>query len=162
MSLTQQIKTGASQFLQSLGEGWSKFAERSGKALTRFTRSRSAQDQGTEVPIAVESWGVLAGDVAETDTHLIVRVEAPGMEQNDFDIRVEENLLRIRGEKRFTHEERNASYHVVEAAYGSFERDLLLPRRVDADRAEASYRRGVLTVRLPKLESERRRRVRIH
>lgn len=162
MSLTNQIKTGASRIFQSLEDGWSKFAERSGKALTRFTRPRGKPAEGREVPVATESWGVLAGEIAETDSHLIVRLEAPGMEQEDFDIRVEDNLLRIQGEKRFTHEEGNAGYHVVEAAYGSFERDLLLPREVDADGAEATYRRGVLTVRLPKRQAGPTRKVRIN
>jgi HSP20 family protein len=159
MSILQQIKGGATQLFETLGEGWAKLASKSGQALTRFTRRQDAGEEGSELPEVTESWGMLAGEVAENDTEVIVRLEAPGMDKENFDIRIEHGMLRIVGEKRFEREQRQASYHVFESAYGSFERVLPLPSEVDAERAEATYRRGVLTVKLPKTEPRRVRTI---
>ncbi len=161
MSIFEQIKGGATQLFETLGEGWSKLLAKSGQALTRFTRKDAAEAENSGLPEEAETWAVLAGEVAETDTHLIVRLEAPGMEKDDFEIRVEHGMLIITGEKRFERERREASYHLFEAAYGSFERVLPLPREVDAERAEALYRRGVLTVRLPKTEPRNVRKIKV-
>ena len=156
MNLLEQIKGSANQLIETVGDGWTKLVAKSGQALTRFTRRQTATEEGTELPEVVESWGMLAGEVAETGSHLIVRLEAPGMDKSDFDIQVEHGTLTIRGEKRFERERREASYHVFEAAYGAFERSLPLPREVDAERAEAQYSRGVLTVRFASRLSARR------
>ncbi|MFQ5668994.1 MAG: Hsp20/alpha crystallin family protein [Acidobacteriota bacterium] len=158
MDLLHQIKSGATQFFETLTEGWKKMMARSGQALTRFSRRRS-DDLSASLPDEAESWGVLAGEMAETDTHLIVRLEAPGMDKNDFDISVENGVLFIRGEKRFERQEQGASYHLFEAAYGAFERSLPLPREVDPEHAEATYRRGVLTLSLPKTAPRRHRTI---
>ncbi|MFQ5720830.1 MAG: Hsp20/alpha crystallin family protein [Acidobacteriota bacterium] len=160
MDLIHQIKSGATQLFETLSEGWKKMMARSGQALTRFTHRRGDDPAGS-LPDEAESWGVLAGELAETDTHLILRLEAPGMEKEDFDISVEHGVLFIRGEKRFERQEQGASYHVFEAAYGAFERSLALPREVDPERAEATYRRGILTVNLPKTSPRRHRTIQV-
>ena len=157
MSILEQIKGGATQLFDALGEGWQKLVTKSGRALTRFTRRDEAPGEASDLP--EESWGMLAGTVAETDSHVIVRVEAPGIDKEDFEILVENGMLTIRGEKRFEREERKASYHVFEAAYGAFERVLPLPREVDPERAEAHYRRGILTVKLPKTGNRNVRKI---
>jgi HSP20 family protein len=81
------------------------------------------------------------------------------MDPGDFTILVDESQLVIRGEKRVEREEKKARYHVIEAAYGSFERRIPMPCEVDPDNAHAAYERGVLTVRLPRVEHERRRQI---
>jgi HSP20 family protein len=96
--------------------------------------------------------------VREEDTQVVVRLEAPGMEREDFDISVVQGrTLVVRGEKRVEREESRGRYHVIESAFGLFERVIALPVEVSDDGARARYRRGVLTVTLPKAGSESRR-----
>ena len=90
---------------------------------------------------------------------VVVRLEAPGMEGADFDIEVVENYLVIRGQKNIERERTDGRYHILECAYGSFERALPLPEDVVADKAKASYKRGVLRVELPKSAAARHRRI---
>jgi HSP20 family protein len=152
MDFVEQVRAQATQLLEALGEGWAKLVAASGQALTRF--ARRAPDQTVS-----ESWGVLAGEIFETPTHVIVRLEAPGMEKEEFDIQVLGRALVIRGDKRFERAEETGNSLLLETAYGTFERSLPLPRDVDAERAEAGYRRGVLTVKLPKTEPGNARKV---
>jgi len=91
-----------------------------------------------------------------------VRLEAPGLEREDFDIEVFEDTLIIRGEKRLTRERNEGRYHVLECAYGRFERAIPLPAEVEADRASARYRNGVLRIELPKTASQRRHHIEVN
>lgn len=84
------------------------------------------------------------------ENEIVVRVEMPGMEREDCRITIEGNMLYLSGEKHFQREDVGSTYHVMERAYGSFQRTLSLPHNVDTDNAEASYKNGVLTIRLPK------------
>lgn len=70
-------------------------------------------------------------------------------------------MLYISGEKHYEHETRESTFHVMERAYGSFQRSIPLPRNVDADNAEASYRNGVLNICLPKADGDNSRNVRV-
>lgn len=73
-----------------------------------------------------------------------------GMEKDDCHISIERNVLYLSGEKRLERETHDSTHHVMERAYGAFRRAIALPRNVDVERAAASYKNGVLTVRLPK------------
>jgi HSP20 family protein len=84
------------------------------------------------------------------------------MEPDKFDIDVVDNYLVVRGEKRVQQEQREGRFHVMECAYGRFERALPLPVEVEGHKATARYRRGVLTVSLPKHERARARRIQIN
>ena len=88
-----------------------------------------------------------------------MRVEVPGMQKEDCRITIEDNLLCLSGEKRFERETSGSTYHVMERAYGAFQRTIPLPRNVDADKAEASYKNGVLSIRLPKVAGENSRTI---
>lgn len=68
-------------------------------------------------------------------------------------------MLYVSGEKRFERETHDSTYHVMERAYGSFRRNIPLPRNVDADKAKATYTNGVLNIRLPKVDGENSRKV---
>lgn len=98
-------------------------------------------------------------EVIERDKDVCVNAELPGLDENDIELRVEDNVLVLRGEKRtdFSDEERNYS----ERTYGRFERQLALPAEVDEERASATFRKGVLSVTLPKTERARQRAKRI-
>jgi len=138
---------------ESLSEGWREMLSRSGDALTHFTHHEDKQDKAGVGDVAFANWGLLAGEVEETSKDLVVRIELPGMKKEDCQISIEGNTLHLSGEKHYEREHKNSTYHVRERAYGSFERSIPLPRAIDGDKAEAKYRDGVLTVRLPKVES---------
>jgi len=145
----QALRRGKEELVEALVEGWEKLQRRSAAGLTRFTRRKDAPTP-EGVPDADESWGLLSAEVCDAGKDVVVRLEAPGMNKEDFEISVERGHLWVRGEKRFEQEQQVGQYHLFESAYGSFERAVPLPTDVRAAEAEASYRRGVLTVRLPK------------
>lgn len=91
-------------------------------------------------------------DVTETDKSVNVSVELPGMTEEDIDISLSGNTMTIRGEKKIEHEEERKGVYMSERHYGSFHRTVPLPAGVDPDKAEATYKNGVLTVSLPKTE----------
>lgn len=93
-----------------------------------------------------------AVDVSETADKVVVKAEVPGIEAKDIDISLSGDVLTIKGEKKSEREEKKENYHLVERSYGSFSRSLRLPAAVKADKIEASYKQGVLTVTCPKKE----------
>lgn len=89
-------------------------------------------------------------DVAETDDGVEVAVELPGMSEKDIDISLSGDAMTIRGEKKVEHERKRRGVYLSERSYGSFYRTIPLPPGLDTDKAEATFRHGVLTVKLPK------------
>lgn len=155
----EPLRRGAEEVIETLSEGWERLRQRSSGALTRFRRRREGAEDPAALPAVEETWGLLSAEVAETKDGLVVRVEAPGMNEEDFHISVDGNVLAIRGEKRFEREDKDANYYLFESAYGSFERRLPLPFEVKGDDAKARYRRGVLTIELPRVEGPHTRRI---
>jgi HSP20 family protein len=100
-------------------------------------------------------------DVAETPREIVVKTEVPGMTKDDLDITLSDGLLTIRGEKRAETRSEDACYLRVERRYGSFSRTLRIPETVDVGTIDASYKDGLLTVRLPKQAEGKSRRVSI-
>lgn len=102
-------------------------------------------------------------DVRETADAILVQAELPGLHPDDVDLRVENGVLTISGEKKHEVEEgkEDSSYHFFERRYGRFERSFTLPRSVNADAVKARFEQGVLTVTLPKAETARPRRIQI-
>ncbi len=136
---------------ESVSEGWNELLGHSGNALTHFSR-RSAGDGKADAGDAVfPAWGLLAGEMEETGKDVVVRLELPGLDRKDCRIEIDGNVLTVSGEKHVERETEDSIYHVVERAYGRFERSIVLPRHVDTERAQADFVNGVLTVRLPKL-----------
>ncbi len=106
-------------------------------------------------PRALRPWGeewVPAVDVAEAADKVTVKAEVPGLDPKEIDISLVGDLLTIKGEKKSEREEKKENYHLVERSYGSFSRAIRLPAAVDADKIEARYDKGVLTVTCPKKE----------
>ena len=112
--------------------------------------------------MATAAWAP-AVDVRETGDTILVDVELAGLRPEDVDVRVENGVLTVSGEKKSEIQEgtEGSSYHLVERRYGRFERSFTLPRTVDADRVEANFSHGVLTISLPKAEGAKPRRVQI-
>ncbi len=98
-----------------------------------------------------EAW-LPAVDVSESEDKITVKAEIPGLEAKDIDISMSGDTLTIKGEKKTETEEKEENYHLVERSYGSFRRAMKIPATVDADKVEATYKNGVLTVVLPKKE----------
>lgn len=97
-------------------------------------------------------------DMRETDNQLVVEAEIPGVAEDDIDVQVSDNVLTIRGEKRFEKkEDKGEEYHYLERAYGSFARSIPLPYDVDPNSVEAVFKNGVLTLTMPKPPEEARR-----
>lgn len=135
---------------ESLSDGWRELLSRSSDALTHFKRHAPSDDSGAMGLATFPNWSLLAGELEETRTDVVLRIELPGMDKADCSIVIDGNMLHLSGEKRFERETRDSTYHVMERAYGSFQRSIPLPRNVDGAKARASFRHGVLTVRMPK------------
>ena len=164
MSTLSQIRQGATQVLGNIEDGWNSLWSRAKHAVTRFTPGKQQRDlalHAGEWPSAAPGWSVLGAEVKESGDDIVVRLEVPGMEADDFDIQVVDDYLVVRGEKQWQRDDKKGRYHISECAYGRFERAIGLPDEVDVERAQAKYSRGVLRVELPKSESARKRRVRV-
>ena len=89
-------------------------------------------------------------DVSEGKKDITVKAEIPGVEAKDIDISLDGRKLCIKGEKNKEKEEKNASFHRMELSYGFYNRTIELPAEVDSDSVDATYKKGVLTVKLKK------------
>ncbi|MGE5858288.1 MAG: Hsp20/alpha crystallin family protein [Solirubrobacterales bacterium] len=102
-----------------------------------------------------------AMDLVETEDHLVLRGDLPGMTEDDVDIEIKDGVLTVSGERKTDHEEKGEGYHRVERAFGSFSRSLNLPQGVDPEKIEAKFDNGVLEVRIPKPAEAKPTRVEI-
>jgi HSP20 family protein len=165
MSTLQQLREGLERTWDSVAEGWNHLRSRASQALTRFQPSyqkgglETADEQFLQHSAR---WGLLAAEVQESGDAVRITLEAPGLDADAFDIQVYNgNMAVIRGEKRVRREQKEGRYHVMECAYGQFERAIPLPAEVDESRARARYRNGVLYLTLPKSEAAVARRIQV-
>src|SRR5215510_5781318 len=100
-------------------------------------------------------------DIYENKDQIVLEAELPGMNRDDFELSVENNVITLRGERHFEKKDETDNYHRVERAYGSFTRSFTLPNTVSAEGASAEYKNGVLRVTLPKREETKARRIEI-
>lgn len=156
---SQNLGREISRAWESLSEGWHELLSRSSNALTHFKRNKNGTPDNDGALVTFPNWSLLAGELEETDKDMVVRVELPGMDKDDCQIRIEGNVLYLSGEKRFERDTDESTYHVMERAYGAFQRAIPLPRSVNIDQAEASFKNGVLTVRLPKKGNDKGRSI---
>jgi HSP20 family protein len=96
-------------------------------------------------------------DVSETDEEVRVRAELPGLEPEDLDISLDRDRLVLKGEKKEEHEKEEKGYHVIERSFGSFYRTIQLPAEVDPQKADATFKNGVLKINLGKQQEARKR-----
>ena len=104
-----------------------------------------------ETPLSTTAWNP-AVDIFENDNEIVIKAELPGLNAKDIELKIENNLLMLKGERRFEKETKEENYHRVEREYGTFSRAFSLPVAVDGDRVIAEYKDGVLKVVLPKKE----------
>jgi HSP20 family protein len=165
MSTLQQLREGLERTWDSVAEGWNHLRSRASQALTRFQPSyREGGLETADEQFLQHSarWGVLAAEVQESGDAVHISLEAPGMSADAFDIQIHNgNVAVIRGEKRVRREQKEGRYHIMECAYGRFERAIPLPAEVDESRAKARYRDGVLHLSLPKSAAAVARRIEV-
>jgi len=110
---------------------------------------------------ALTSWAP-AVDIYETPNELVVKADLPDVSEKDIDVRVENNLLTIRGERKFEKSVSEENFLRVERTYGSFSRSFSLPNTVNAETIGAEYKNGVLTVTLPKRAESKPKQVKVN
>ena len=147
-----RVEGGIGRAWDALTDGWRELLSRGTGALTYFDVSHKAT--GRPAPRGdFPQWSLLAGETWETAHAVFIRIELPGMNREDLDVSITVNALIVRGVKRSEGEHHGRLYSLMERAYGRFERKIPLSHEVDRERAEVSYKDGVLTVIAPKLES---------
>lgn len=114
--------------------------------------------QGEEV--ATRSW-LPPVDIQETEEGFRLMAELPGLTREDINITLENNVLRLTGERKFEKDVKKESYHRVERSYGSFARSFVLPQQVSSDKVQAAFENGVLTITVPKAEQAKPRKIEI-
>ena len=132
---------------------WDPFRE-----MTNFEDQFSRLWRGVADGKRQESW-LPAVDVFDTKEAVVLKAELAGMKPDDIQIEVEDNVLTIKGERRFEEKVEQDRYYRVERRFGSFQRSLALPQGVRADDIQASYEDGILEVRVPKAEEEQPRKI---
>jgi HSP20 family protein len=103
-----------------------------------------------------------AVDIFETEHELVVKADLPDVNPQDLDIHVENNILTIRGERRFENEVKEENYLRIERAYGSFSRTFSLANTVNSDAIKADYKNGVLTLSIPKREEAKPKQIKVN
>ena len=113
-----------------------------------------------EAELSTRSWAPPV-DIYETENDIILKAELPGVDPKDVEVRVEDNNLYLKGERKFEKEVKEQNYHRVERSYGSFARSFSLPNSINADKVKAEYKDGLLTLTMPKREEAKPKTIKI-
>ena len=119
-----------------------------------------ARPEGEQDSLAMGSF-IPPVDVYEDAQQLVLKLEVAGIKQEDLDVRVENQTLTVKGERKFEKEEKEENFHRIERRYGSFTRSFTLPQTVDVAAPKATYENGVLTISLPKKEAAKPKQVKV-
>jgi HSP20 family protein len=134
-----------------------------GLATLQEQMSRLFEDSffgGRTVDSALTTWAP-AVDIYETEHELVVKADLPDIDEKDLDVRLENNILTIRGERKLEQRVSEDNYLRIERAFGSFCRSFSLPPTVNTDAIKAEYSNGVLTVRVPKREEAKPKQIKL-
>jgi HSP20 family protein len=101
-------------------------------------------------------------DVYEDEHNVTLKIEVPGIDEKDIDVRIENNTLWVHGERKFEKEEKEENYRRVERQYGSFTRTFTLPQTVDQESVQADYDKGVLKIKLAKREEAKPKQIKVN
>jgi len=116
-------------------------------------------DKNWDEPLST-GWNPLV-DVFENENEVVFKAELPGMNAKDIEVKLENNVLTLKGERQFEKETKEENYHRVEREYGTFSRSFALPTAVNGDKVTAEYKDGVLKIILPKKEETKPKPIRI-
>jgi len=114
----------------------------------------------TDEPAATTSWSPSV-DIFETEGEIVVKAELPGIDRKDIQLNLENNVLSLRGERKFQKETKDDNYHRIERSYGAFRRSFSIPASVDEERIRADYNDGVLKIVLPKKDQTKPKQIKI-
>jgi HSP20 family protein len=124
-----------------------------------FRESRS--QGGHDEPLTASSFAP-AVDVYEDEHTVTLKIEVPGIDEKDIDVRLENNTLTVHGERKIEKEEKEENYRRVERQYGSFTRTFTLPTTVDSEKVSATYDKGVLKIALPKKAEAKPKQIKVN
>src|SRR5712672_1545559 len=128
--------------------------------MNRLFRDTYSNEGGRDESLTASSFAP-AVDVYEDEHKVTLKIEVPGIEEKDIDIRVENNTLAVHGERKIEKEEKEENYRRVERQYGSFTRTFTLPQTVDTENVQASYDKGVLKIALPKKAEAKPKQIKV-
>ncbi len=126
-----------------------------------FNRLFESSFPGRSSESAVTTWAP-AVDIQETENELVLKADLPGLDEKDIDVRIENNTLTVRGERKFEKQVNEDNYLRVERSYGSFSRSFTLPNSINTEAIHAEYKNGVLTVQLPKRAESKPKQVKVN
>ena len=133
-------------------------------AALRERMNRLFDDAGRgwrpEEPSATTTWSP-AVDIYETEGEIMVQAELPGVDRKDITLNLENNVLTLRGERKFEKETKDENFHRIERSYGHFSRAFSVPATVDEEKINADYKDGVLKIALPKKEQAKPKQIKI-
>ncbi len=101
-------------------------------------------------------------DIYETESDIVLKAELPEVNQKDIKINIEDNVLTLKGERKFEKETKEENYHRMERSYGSFSRSFTLPGSINKDNVKASYKNGVLKITMPKKEESKPKQISVN
>ena len=161
MFKNNDLTNSLSRTWNTVSQGWNHLIHNVSNALTHFS-IHDDKNKADNSPYASPNWGLISADLYDDADKVIVKLEAPGLADDDFDINIVDNILTVSGEKRFQREESKGEYRILECAYGRFTRSIPLEYEVNPDTAKASYNKGVLKIELDKKPHQRRRKIKIN
>ena len=116
--------------------------------------------RGEEKDMMSSSW-TPSVDIYETENELVLSAEIPGIDEKDIEIKLEDNTMTLKGERKFEKETKEENYHRIERAYGSFFRSFTLPPYIDQEKIRAEHHNGILKISMPKKPELKPRSVKI-
>jgi HSP20 family protein len=119
------------------------------------------ESQGPEESLTTSSFAPPV-DVYEDEHNVSLKIEVPGIDEKDIDVRIENNVLTVHGERKFEKEEKEENFRRVERQYGSFTRTFTLPTTVDAEKVSANYDKGILKIVLPKKAEAKPKQIKVN
>ena len=128
--------------------------------MDRLFDDSLARIRGGEEEFGLSGWAPSV-DIYETPDNLVIKAEVPGVNKEDITVEVKDNTLCLKGERKFEKDVKEENYHRMERSYGSFKRLFSLPATVDQDKVKASFKDGVLEIKLPKIRKEEPKQIKV-
>ncbi len=116
--------------------------------------------RGEEKDLVASTWNPSV-DIYETENELVLKAELPGIDEDDIEIKLEDNTLTLKGDRKFEKETKEENFHRIERSYGSFYRSFTLPRNIDQDKIKAESESGILKITMPKKAELKPKKVKI-
>jgi|SRR5688572_13551966 len=128
--------------------------------MNRLFEDSLSRSKTTDQEMAMGAW-TPAVDIFETPETIVLKADLPGIDEKDIDVRIENNVLVLRGERKFVKEAKEEDYHRIERSFGVFSRTFQLPGTIDQGGISAVHKDGVLEVHLPKREDTKPKQIKV-